>query len=118
MLQIDKKKLRLIRKKRSNNPRGNNERLRVVLTETNRYLIAQAIDDTVGHTHLYHCSQNLAGEGFSKKNKGYAKSLGEFFAQELKKQGNERIVFDRNSRIYHGKVEAFCQAMRASGINF
>jgi len=36
----------------------------------------------------------------------------------LKKDGVKRIVFDRNARLYHGKNEVFCEAMRELEINF
>ena len=117
---IDKKIRRETRKRRSNIVKGAKERLRVVLSESNRYLLAQAIDDTVGHTLLYSSSADFVegNNNFSRKNKDYAKKLGELFADKLKKEGNEKVVFDRNSRLYHGKVKVFCDTMRKMGINF
>ena len=47
---IDKKIRRKVRKKRSALIKGSQERPRVVLSESNRYLRVQAIDDTVGNT--------------------------------------------------------------------
>jgi large subunit ribosomal protein L18 len=120
MTEINKKSRRVIRKRRSNLVKGTNERPRVVLSESNLYLRVQAIDDTAGHTLLSSSSADFAEENnsFSRKNENYAKRMGELFADKLKKEGKEKIVFDRNSRPYHGKVKVFCEAMRKMGINF
>ena len=117
---IDKKIRRKSRKRRSALIKGSKERPRVVLSESNRYLRVQAIDDTVGHTLLYSSTEDFLEENnnFSRKNKDYAKKLGELFAEKLKKEGKEKIVFDRNGRPYHGKAGVFCQTMRELGINF
>jgi len=117
---IDKKIRRRIRKKRSTLVKGSKQRPRVVLSESSRYLRVQAIDDTVGHTLLSASTENLAkaNDNFSRKNKDCAKQLGENFADKLKKGGVEKIVFDRNARPYHGKIEVFCKTMRELGINF
>ena len=49
---VDKKIRRKIRKRRSSLIKGTKEIPRVVLSESNRYLRVQAIDDTVGNTLL------------------------------------------------------------------
>ncbi|CAG8835113.1 36279_t:CDS:2, partial [Racocetra persica] len=79
--------------------------LRVVLSESNRYLRVQAIDDVAGHTLLASSTQDFVEENnnFSRKNKDCAKKLGEFFAEKLKKAGQKAIIFDRNGRPYRGK---------------
>ncbi|MEG7978616.1 MAG: 50S ribosomal protein L18 [Mollicutes bacterium UO1] len=117
---IDKKIRRSSRKKRSTLVRGFQQRPRVVLSESSRYLRVQAIDDAVGHTLFYSSTENLTKENgiFSRKNKDCAKQLGENFADKLKKGGVEKIVFDRNARPYHGKIKVFCEKMRELGINF
>src|SRR5437764_14744013 len=117
---IDKKIRRKVRKKRSALIKGSQERPRVVLSESNRYLRVQAIDDTVGNTLASASTKdfNEQNNDYSRKNKNYAKRLGELFAEKLKKENKEKIIFDRNGRPYHGKIEVFCQAMRELGINF
>jgi len=116
----DKKIRRKTRKRRSNLVKGTKERPRVVLSESNRFLRVQAIDDTVGHTLLASSTADFVEENisFSRKNKDYAKKLGVLFAEKLKKEGKEKIVFDRNARHYHGKIADFCEVMRQLGINF
>ena len=117
---LEKKVRRKVRKQRSNLVKGTAQRPRVVLSESNRFLRVQAIDDRVGHTILCFSTADLVEENksFSRKNKEYAKKLGELFAEKLKKEGKGQIVFDRNARLYHGKVKTFCDSMRQLGINF
>jgi len=119
-ISIDKKTRRKVRKRRSSLIKGSPERLRVVLSESNRYLRVQAIDDTVGNTLASASTKdfNEKNNNYSRKNKVYAKRLGELFAEKLKKENKENIIFDRNGRPYHGKMEVFCQTMRELGINF
>src|SRR2546423_3711583 len=99
---IDKKSRRVIRKRRSSIVKGTREKPRVVLSESNRYLRVQAIDDTAGNTFLSSSTADFVEENnnFARKNKDYAKKLGEIFAEKLKKDGKEKIVFDRNARPY------------------
>jgi len=86
---LDKKVRRQIRKKRSGLNRGTQERPRVVLSESNRYLRVQAIDDTVGSTLLYSSTADFVEkmDNYSRKNKEYARKLGEIFADKLKQKG-------------------------------
>nr|CAG8632972.1 6255_t:CDS:2 [Entrophospora candida] len=89
--------------------KGTQERPRVVLSESNRYLRVQAIDDTLGNTLLYSSTADFTEkkDDYSRKNKDYAKKLGEIFADKLKKKGQKDIVFDRNARPYHGKIKDY-----------
>jgi len=120
MVGIDKKKRRVQRKRRSNEIKGTLERPRVVFSVSNRFLRVQAIDDSKGNTLAYSSTESYKKDNNnnSYKNKDYARQLGNDFAFKLKGIGKETIVFDRNAKIYHGKVKEFCEAMRSSGINF
>ena len=126
---IDKKVRRKIRKRRSKIIIGSSERPRVVLSESNRYLRVQAIDDKIGHTLAYSSTEELVeGTSYSRKNKVYAQKLAEMFAEKLKKEGKKSIIFDRNGRPYQtrkekekkasGKLKVFCDTLRELGINF
>jgi len=128
-ISIDKKIRRKNRKKRSTLIKGSKERPRVVLSESNRYLRVQAIDDAAGHTLAYSSTEELGEEtSYSRKNKVYAQKLAEMFAEKLKKEGKKSIIFDRNGRPYQtrkekekkasGKLKVFCDTLRELGINF
>jgi len=114
----DKRKLR---KRRSNLVRGTQQRPRVVISKSNRYLMVQAIDDEVGNTLFSASTADLVKEennGYSRKNKDFAEKLGAVFAEKLKSGKKGKIVFDRNGYLYHGKIKTFCDTMRKLGIKF
>src|SRR6185436_12968323 len=103
--KFDKKVQRQIRKRRSKAIIGNAERPRVVLSQSNRYLRVQAIDDSIGHTLIYSSTEDFKeGNDYSRKNKVYAQKLAKIFAEKLKEVGKEKIIFDRNARPYHEKI--------------
>ena len=47
-----------------------------------------------------------------------AKQVGAAIAQKCKVAGIEKVVFDRNGYIYHGRVKALADAAREAGLNF
>ena len=52
------------------------------------------------------------------KNKAACAVLGELLARRLKDRKIERVVFDRGSYLYHGRIKALADAMRKEGIDF
>jgi len=99
---------------------GTSERPRVALTQTNRYLYVQAIDDEKGHTiiGMFSGAKELELKGFSKKNKKCAEVLAEVFAEKLKSKKINSIVFDRRFKKYTGVVKSFADKLREKGIKF
>jgi len=93
---------------------GNATQPRVSVFRSNRYLSAQAIDDTACNT-LAAISSKALG---LKANQEDAAKLGEAFAKTLKDAGIDSIYFDRNGYLYHGVVKAFAEALRANEIKF
>jgi large subunit ribosomal protein L18 len=87
---------------------------RVSVFRSNRYLSAQAIDDTQSVTlaAIHSKSSGL------RANKDGAAALGAAFAATLKAAGINAIVFDRNGYQYHGVIAAFGDALRANEIKF
>lgn len=122
MKLISRQKKRKLRKFRSRLIKGDSFRPRVVICKTNRYLIAQAIDDNKGHTLLYLSTANIDLDDSDllqcRKNIQWAEKLGDTMAGGLLKEGIKTIVFDRNGFSYHGKVQSFGEAMRKKGIKF
>lgn len=96
---------------------GTKERPRLAVFKSNQHIYAQAIDDVNMHT-LAACSdlEIKTTDKKTKTDKGIevAKLLGE----KLKQQKITAIVFDRGGFQYHGRVKAFAEELRKSGINF
>ncbi len=91
---------------------GDKLRPRVSVFRSNRYFYVQAIDDVKQSTITYIDGRKM---GF-KNTQEDAKKLGALFAEELKKAGIERVVYDRNGYLYHGVVAAFAESLRENGI--
>lgn len=112
----------MAKKRRLKKIRGSALRPRVVFSESNRFIRVQAIDDSIYHTLVSLSTQNFEEEitknSFSRKNMNFTLELASRFADKLKEKGYKEIVFDRCNKPYIGKVKAFCETMRKSGIEF
>ena len=83
---------------------------RIAVFRSNKHLQAQLIDDVKGVT-LF----SLMGEG---KNKSHADTLGKEFGVKMKALKITKAVFDRGGFMYHGSIQVFADALRASGVKF
>ena len=97
--------------------RGSAERPRLCLVKTNRYLHAQLIDDENGVTLAAYSTASKAAKeaNLSKKSVENAGKSGELFGKMLTVK---KIIFDRGASKYHGRVAAFAEGVRKSGIEF
>ncbi|MGI5939129.1 MAG: 50S ribosomal protein L18 [Thermoleophilia bacterium] len=96
--------------------RGTTERPRLSVFRSNRAIWVQVIDDSVGRTLASASSQNLTEQGLSKTDQ--ATKVGELVAERAKAAGVERVVFDRGSYLYHGRVKALADGARQGGLDF
>ena len=98
---------------------GTPERPRLSIYRSLNHTYAQVIDDMAGVT-LARASTRDKGvkiEG-SSGNMASAKAAGEALAERAKKAGIEAVVFDRSGFKFHGRVKAFADAARESGLQF
>ena len=59
-----------------------------------------------------------SGCSFSSGNVEGAALVGEMVAEKALQQGVQRVVFDRNGFLYHGRVAAVATAAREKGLEF
>jgi len=112
--QIRERKRRRVRKKVIGTP----ERPRLNVYKSNRHMYAQIIDDSSGCT-LAHATTMEKELNFSHTgNKEAAKRIGEIIAKRALEKGITRVVFDRSSFIYHGRVVAIAEGAREKGLQF
>jgi large subunit ribosomal protein L18 len=111
----ERRKLR-IRKKVN----GTTVRPRLSVFRSARHIYAQVIDDTTGKTlaHASTLSKDLKGTLDNDKKLDAAKKVGALIAKICKSKKIERVVFDRNGYLYHGRVSALAQAAREGGLEF
>lgn len=95
---------------------GTAARPRLVVTRSNRHIVAQVIDDTVGRT-LVSASDieaSLVNEEGTKTDK--ARKVGALIAERAKAVGITAVVFDRGGNKYFGRVAAVADAAREGGL--
>ena len=93
------------------------ERLRLSVFRSHKHLYAQLVDDVAGQTlHGWSTKDERLKHLSVGGNLIAAKELGALIAGEATKQGITRIVFDRGGYLYHGRVKALAEALRAGGI--
>ncbi|MGP3972192.1 50S ribosomal protein L18 [Streptomyces sp. 6N223] len=103
-----------VRKKVSGTP----ERPRLVVTRSNRHMVAQVIDDVQGHTLASASSLDQSIRGVDGDKSAKAKQVGALVAERAKAAGIEAVVFDRGGSKYAGRVAALADAAREAGLKF
>ena len=96
---------------------GTHERPRLTVYKSNLYIYAQAIDDQAGKTLVTVSNKEKELLGIKSNIEGAGK-LGEEMGKRLKEKSIEKIVFDRNGYIFHGKVKALADGIRKAGLVF
>ncbi|MEE9515700.1 MAG: 50S ribosomal protein L18 [Candidatus Adiutricales bacterium] len=100
--------------------RGTAARPRLSVFRSARHIYVQAVDDDSGMTLA---AASTLSPGLKDKVKGLnkrdaAKLVGEQIGSRIKEKGIERVVFDRNGFLYHGRVQALSEGARETGLKF
>jgi len=95
---------------------GTKQQPRLTVRISNRHITAQVIDDTNGKTLAF---VSTAG---NKQAKGTmtekARWVGDELARKAKTAKIKHVVFDRGSKLYHGRAAALAEAARNGGLEF
>jgi large subunit ribosomal protein L18 len=85
-----------------------------------RHIYAQLEDAMTGRTigGVSTRSPNLRGELGKTGNVEAAKRVGRAIAEVARSRGIDRVVFNRNGFLYHGRVKALADAAREAGLEF
>jgi large subunit ribosomal protein L18 len=97
---------------------GTAERPRLAVFRSNRHIVAQVIDDSIGHTIAAASTVEASIRGGATGNVEAAKAIGALVAERAKDKGVTAVVFDRGGSTYHGRVAALAEAARAAGLEF
>lgn len=93
--------------------KGTGERPRLAVAKSNRFILAQLIDDTKGRT-----IAAAHGRQFKGSQSAQALAVGEAIAKAAKASGIVAIVFDRGGYRYGGHIKTLADAARAGGLTF
>lgn len=94
---------------------GTAECPRLTVFRSNKQIYAQVIDDLTGRT-LASASSLKIEEKLPKKEQ--AMKVGEMLAKNALEAGVEKVAFDRNGYLYHGRIKELADAARKGGLKF
>ena len=109
------KRIRLKKKIRAK-VNGTDMRPRLSVFRSNKFIYAQIIDDSKGHTVTSSSSTELDKKG--GVNLTISKTVGKKVAEKAVAAGITEIVFDRNGYLYHGNIKALAEGAREGGLKF
>jgi large subunit ribosomal protein L18 len=94
--------------------------LRLSVFRSCKHIYAQIIDDGKGQTMAAAStlSCELKDQLGGLKKTDAAKAVGKLLAAKAKAQGIDKVVFDRNGFLYHGRVKAVADSCRENGLEF
>ncbi|MDR1799233.1 MAG: 50S ribosomal protein L18 [Bifidobacteriaceae bacterium] len=95
---------------------GTAERPRLVVTRSARHMVAQVIDDAVGHTLVSASTMEADLRAASGDKTAKARQVGELVAKRALDAGISTVVFDRGGNKYHGRVAAVADGAREGGL--
>lgn len=98
---------------------GTKEAPRLSVYRSLKNISAQLIDDVNSKT-LLSLSTNTKDIKIDKSKKKVEQSfeLGKKFGEIAKKENIDKIKFDRNGYLFHGRVKALADGMRKAGLKF
>jgi large subunit ribosomal protein L18 len=99
---------------------GSSERPRLSVFRSDKHIYGQIVLDTEGRTlaAVSTLSKELEAELKEKSKVDQAKAVGKALAKKAIEKGIDKVVFDRNGFLYHGRVKALADAAREGGLKF
>lgn len=95
---------------------GIKERPRLSVHISNKHITAQIIDDDAQKTLVY---ATTVGKKYESKSMiERSKSIGAEVAKKAKAKKINKVVLDRNTHLYHGRIKALADAAREGGLEF
>jgi len=115
----EKQRRRALRVRNSLRRRANG-RPRLSVFRSSKHIYAQVIDDAKGVTLAAASSvdKDLRDRLQKGGDKAAAVEVGKLIAERAQQAGVTKVVFDRGSYLYHGRVKALADAVREAGLSF
>jgi large subunit ribosomal protein L18 len=95
---------------------GTTERPRLSVFRSAKFIYAQVIDDSNGHT-LAAASSREAGLADGAGKVDTARAVGKAIAERAKAAGVKTVVLDRGGYQYHGRVRSLAEGAREGGLD-
>jgi len=99
---------------------GTADRPRLTVFRSSKHIYAQVVNDDAHQTIATASTldETLLPSLSGLKKSDKAKKIGAAIAERLKAKGIDKVVFDRNGYIYHGRIMALADAAREAGLKF
>ncbi len=99
---------------------GTGERPRLTVFRSTKHIYAQVVDDLGGATlaAASTLSPDIKGTLSEDDKTACARKVGALIAKMCLERKVEKVVFDRNGFLYHGRVRALAEAAREAGLSF
>ena len=96
------------------------DRPRLTVYRSTKHIYAQIVEAKTGQTitTVSSRSKRLMGDVAATGNVEAAKIVGKAIAAAALKKNIDRVVFNRNGFLYHGRVKALAEAAREAGLQF
>ena len=94
---------------------GTAERPRLTVFFSNQHIVAQIVNDDNGKTLAY---ATTVGSKLTGTKTEKAARIGEEIAKKAKTAKVKKVVFDRGSKLYAGRMAALADAARKEGLEF
>jgi len=94
--------------------------VRLSVHRSSKHIYAQIVDENTGKTvvGIGSSGKKFGGELGGKTKSEKAAIIGKEIARLAQEKGVEKVVFDRGSSRYHGRVKALAEAAREGGLKF
>ena len=118
--RIEKNRKHEARRTRVRKRLGRSDRTRLTVFRSSKHIYAQLVDPKTGRTltTVSSRSREIVGDGASTGNVEAAKRVGTAVAAAARERNIERVVFNRNGFLFHGRVKALADAAREAGLEF
>lgn len=99
---------------------GSEARPRLSVFRSAKHIYAQVVDDVSGKTLATACtlSRDLKSTLGEDTKSDAARKVGALLAKICLEKKIDKVVFDRNGYLYHGRVKALADAAREAGLSF
>jgi large subunit ribosomal protein L18 len=96
--------------------KGTADRPRLSVYKSNRFMYAQLIDDVARKTIVGASEKELKEKLVGKAVR--AKAVGGLLAKKALVKKIKKVVFDKGSYVYHGRIIGIAQGAREGGLEF
>ncbi|HZL98158.1 MAG TPA: 50S ribosomal protein L18 [Terriglobales bacterium] len=99
---------------------GTEQRPRLSVFRSAKHIYAQLVIDSTGSTILAAStlSPDLRAEIGDLDKSDAAKKVGQWIGKKALEKNIQKVVFDRNGFLYHGRIKALADGARESGLVF